>query len=671
MPSLAARVRWGAALLLLTSLLSARPASADDVLRYRVTSLGGRMYSYWKFSNASVVLQSGDAIEYDVYLHTNHAGIGGLELKSTNGVYFRDQPGWVDQNGLGGHPATDIRSQAYLKWYHRRLVVPGSMVGRGITNWDAVVDGTYGSYEVPAAMYNNVCIKRGSTVLAWAYLDGNSSLNAVDFNTPSTVQSAHLFPTTVRRGPVQVSAHFFYWHDAPYNNADPNQMVFDPRGLVNTGPWDGYGLGYGYSGYYSSLNSAWWEGAFADVKKAGCDMVDLICWGNHPNPWFNLSVISNYMVPALERSGTDLKIALFDDTTSECCEWNADQGRGYNADTPMPLSNSNNWSYFYDRKIKPFFQAIPKKYWATHNGASVDAGGRPIIITYSAAFFANVNTHGASCWQAIKEAFARDFKNASGAGITPWVVHEISWINAGAGATADSAYTWGAALNGPAINQVNGWYTGSVGPGYDDRLIRSPGNFHARDNGNWLINWYNGVYAGRNLWNCNLVLMETWNELWEGTGIERCVDYTAVGGGTLPETNYIDKFGLNCIGTSIGRKDLDATFTQTWKIPATVTRGSTAITVRVRNDGTLPWTPNPVWMGVWLEDAAGNVIPNTETWIPPSTTVLSGTETAITFTTPAGWPTGSYKLRADMVWNGWTWFRWQGDNAAKVSVSVN
>src|SRR4030095_14337692 len=101
----------------------APPACADDVLRFRVTSLGGRMYDYYRFSNAARTLQSGDFIEYDVYLHAAMPGVGGIDINA-GGIYFRDQAGWVDQNGLSGHPAADLRGYAYGRWYHRRLPVP-------------------------------------------------------------------------------------------------------------------------------------------------------------------------------------------------------------------------------------------------------------------------------------------------------------------------------------------------------------------------------------------------------------------------------------------------------------------------------------------------------------------------------------------------------------------
>ena len=85
---------------------------------------------------------------------------------------------------------------------------------------------------------------------------------------------------------------------------------------------------------------------------------------------------------------------MFDDTSSQECEWNWDNGRGYGTSVKMPLSDHNNWSYFYDRKIKPFFAAIPQRHWATHNRQTLEAGGRPIIITYTAAWFDDVATDG-------------------------------------------------------------------------------------------------------------------------------------------------------------------------------------------------------------------------------------------------------------------------------------
>jgi hypothetical protein len=644
----------------------ARPAAAEDVLRFRVTSLGGRMYDYFRVSNVWRLLRAGDTIEYDVYAHSNRPGVGGFDVGARDGVYLRDVPGWVDQNGISGHPAADISAQAFGRWHHRKLAVPAERIGTIANTWDVAVDGDgFVPHEVYAAMYDNIRVTNAGKVVQWIYRSGPPVAGALDFRTP-TVESEDLIVTAPRRAGVQTCAHFFYWYDAPANNADPEQMVFDPHGLANTGAWKGYGRGAAPGGFYSSMNTAWWEAAFADCKRAGVDAVDLICWGNHPYSWFQIDVLKKYMVPALKRSGNDLKIALFDDTTSECAEWNVDQGRGYSVEVPMPLSDPNNWTYFYDRKIKPFYQAIPKKYWATHNGLGVEAGGRPLIITYTSAWFSDVGSHGAAMWEAIRAAFARDFKTAAGEGILPFFVHEASWVANGAGASADSSYSWGAALFGPSVGGAGGWLTGSVGPGYDDRLIRSPGNFRDREAGGFLTSTYNGTYDGKRLWDCNLVLMETWNELWEGTAIERCVDYSGPDG-PLPEAFYMDRFGRDCVTTTIGRRDLDATFLRTWTLPARLRRGE-QVTLHVRNDGLQPWDPSgsrTVRLGVYLDDVPGSLVR-----VPLTSSALSGQEASITFTVPRRWPKGSHVLRLDMVAGSKTWFRDQGDSAARVPVRV-
>ncbi len=650
------------------------PSQANDVLKFRVTTLAARAYCYWKFSNASRTIQPGDCLEYDVYVNNSSPGIGGIEVYNTDGSYWRDSPGWVDQNGLEGHPARDLTSRAYRRWYHRKLPVPPAVIGKTTSRWDVAVDGgTCGVWECYSAVYDNVRITNSGATVLDIYTDGAPSLNQQDFTLGGSIQSANLLAEPARKPGMQVGAHFFYWYNAPSGNADPSQMVYDPHGLSTTGAWTGYGYGSGYSGYYSTLNSAWWEGALQDAKAAGMDIVDLICWGNHPWPHFQFSVLSNYLVPALERSGVGIKIALFDDTSSEACEWNADNGRGYTVPPLMPLSDQANWTYFYEKKIRPFFQAIPQKHWATHNGLPVEQGGRPIIYTYTAAWFTDVGTHGAALWQHVKTQFANDFKDANGSPITPFIIHEASWVSGGAGSTADSAYAWGAAVVGPSLKHVGDYWTSTIGAGYDDRIIRSPGTYKDRQRQQTMVGWYNGSYGGRRVWDASILTVETWNEFWEGTGIDRCVNYPDpwAAGTYLPETFYMDTLH-NLVRSSIGLRDNDATFLRTWQIPTGTSSMANGITVTVRNDGMLPWEPGTHSLGGrLLSFATGEVVPGTERVLADlPAEVLSGGECSITFTVPADWPAGSYNLQLDMM-QGTTWFQSMGDTPVTKGISLS
>ncbi|MGE3268926.1 MAG: hypothetical protein AB7P40_09280 [Chloroflexota bacterium] len=93
---------------------------------------------------------------------------------------------------------------------------------------------------------------------------------------------------------------------------------------------------------------------------------------------------------------------------------------------------------------------------------------------------------------------------------------EQTWVEAareaGTETGAADIYTWGAALNGPRYNER----TIAIGPGYDDRHIDGrPGYIRDRtDGGTYSRDLRSAVMSGTG-W----LLLETWNELWEGTAI--------------------------------------------------------------------------------------------------------------------------------------------------------
>ena len=642
-------------------------AQADDVLRFRATSqaAGGRMYCYWKSCSASRTIQAGDYVEYDVYINNNVAGLGGIEIVNTDGWSWRALPGWADQNGLGGHPGADIAPRAYHKWYHRKLAVPAGAVGKTISRWDLAVDGTYGPDACISAQYDNIKITNGGVTVLNVYQNGAPLYNTEDFSYGRA--SANLLYGPTRTPAKQLGALLFPWFDAP----DPSyatDIINDPRGLGGD-PYDGYGAGYPGGGYYSSLNEYWWEGVFSDMKRAGLDFVEIQHCPGHGSRLY-IPDNTDQILAALERSGCDLKLAMFGGNSAVAI-WNNENGRGWNVDPPLDLSRPDIVTYFYDKDIKSFFAAIPKKYWATHNGLSLEQGGRPIVITYATSGYSSfdLGTYGNNIWISVKQRFAADFKDANGNGIVPFLVLESSWFVNGAGAYADGRYGWAAAVYGPNTYGVGGYYTTQIGPGYDDRLIRNPGGYTPRQDGGQMVRWFNSRPAGRNIFDSNLILVETWNELAEGSGIERSLDYPADAGGYLPETHYIDTF-RNLAASSVGFRDYDATFLRTWQIPEIIFRGE-PVSVPVRNDGFLPWDPGSSALGGRLLNAAtGSVISGTERSLadmPQS--LLQGQECLISFTVPADWPTGYYVLQLDMK-HGPTWFASDGDSPVTKPVWV-
>lgn len=119
----------------------------------------GAKYYYNKFSSQQYTFQSGDYIEYDVYLFNDTDGAGGIDVVTTDGSCMRDCDGsvWQDQNSIGGHPCTKISGHAMEKWYHRKLAVPAGMVGKTSAYWAVAGEADYlcGEYT---ALYDNITV---------------------------------------------------------------------------------------------------------------------------------------------------------------------------------------------------------------------------------------------------------------------------------------------------------------------------------------------------------------------------------------------------------------------------------------------------------------------------------------------------------------------------------
>ncbi|MBU0679243.1 MAG: carbohydrate-binding protein, partial [Verrucomicrobia bacterium] len=138
------------------------------------------------FPDGGYQWQSGDYIEYDVTLSTEVGGLGGIDIYNTDTNVFRDS-GWVDQEQMSGHPGTDISGEAYGSWYHRKLQVPGGMVGRVGKYLDLAMDVSTTSGVRFEAYYDNILVTdgNGNTKLTLfnngAALDFGQRINAGPF----------------------------------------------------------------------------------------------------------------------------------------------------------------------------------------------------------------------------------------------------------------------------------------------------------------------------------------------------------------------------------------------------------------------------------------------------------------------------------------------------------
>lgn len=339
-----------------------------------------------------------------------------------------------------------------------------------------------------------------------------------------------------------VGTHFFYWYDAPNNNVNQSQMPFHPPGLSS--PYNG--------SYYSSLSTTWYQQQLQDMATAGIDQIYPVSWGQGYQPaYFQQSVLFR-LRDAINNLGSPIKVGMYDDTQSEAAEWNADNGRGYvNSETDPNLKLTLNPAvalpYFYDRKIKPFFQIFPKTMWATHNGQlPVGAGGtgRPLILTFIHRYYKDTQ-YADDLWGQVKSRFQTDF------GVEPFIVLSWDWFhefsNPDLWNVADAETVFGAACTAgiQTYNEPKGYIVSNLGPGCDTRLLGRPDyqtRWADRDSKNdnledqWLRDNFRQIPG-----NANLVVLESWNELWEGTTLGRALDFPINGGGTLPQTYYLNK----------------------------------------------------------------------------------------------------------------------------------
>lgn len=138
--------------------------AVDDYMRASFT-VSGSGYRYVDLSGISdYVIQAGDYLEYDVYWETANCLIA-MDLTCSDGSEMRDS-GATDQNGLSVHPSTNLNTQAFGQWYHRKIPITtltgGSSVGKTLQYYDIVTE--YDGSTTLVARFKNIAITGGNGV---------------------------------------------------------------------------------------------------------------------------------------------------------------------------------------------------------------------------------------------------------------------------------------------------------------------------------------------------------------------------------------------------------------------------------------------------------------------------------------------------------------------------
>ena len=225
---------------------------------------------------------------------------------------------------------------------------------------------------------------------------------------------------------------------------------------------------------WNAQDPAWWNSMIAQARDAGLGWLAPVSWGEGSNAD---PATLGPLVATIDRVAPAIKVALFDDTTSEVLRKNLARGRGWTFDERFDLNDlagtgEGGLAYFYDQQWKRFFQTVPAR-----NRLTIE--GRPVVFMWhgGADWYSHTNFFHAYI-DALRAATARDF------GADPFVIVEESWMALDPAARADALFDWfEPAPKFSSLMVWNGFRVGHVVPGYDCTRCVPPGPTIGRQGG--------------------------------------------------------------------------------------------------------------------------------------------------------------------------------------------
>jgi hypothetical protein len=320
-----------------------------------------------------------------------------------------------------------------------------------------------------------------------------------------------------RKTTRDLGAVFMFFSDCP-NGTNCAMDWANTHSLGMSAPTTRFAFGSSTAAYYNPKSPGFWKRELLDARWAGLQFLLLNVYGpdlsDASDPLGNLGL-------ALADAGSDVKIALFDDPwawgkASSPLSWR----------TPPSFSSPDTAAQtLYDVKWKPFFTRVPKSAWYL-------VQNRPFIYFYNAGTLGPLNASSAVV-NRMKQLFAADF------GVTPFVAVDGAYFqDAGMTAVADDRFTWDTirsgqksryALNGVTLDHfmVKWDSLGRDTPGAiatsTTRMIKGPAVLDQ-------------MLASSQ--DAQIAVIATWNDLGEGTGVERNYDYY-VEGAWLPPNGFM------------------------------------------------------------------------------------------------------------------------------------
>ena len=244
------------------------------------------------------------------------------------------------------------------------------------------------------------------------------------------------------------------------------------------------------------------------------------------------------LTKALDDTGGVVKIGLFDDTST----WG---NAGGAFQTAPDMSNSSVAAQaIYQAKWKPFFSRVPQKYWYLFNG-------RPLIYFYNSGTLKPPD-HSAGTISALSGLFQADF------GVKPFIAVDDGYYDSGMSAVSDARFKWdtfqcgGAAANGSCVpnkqmseSNLNGVKLDHFMVKWDSLGRDQPGHIATATD---LVIKDDSLLKQRlaDSASAQLAVIATWNDMGEGTSINRNYDYYVNGQWLEPDVFLKDLRASQC-----------------------------------------------------------------------------------------------------------------------------
>ena len=279
---------------------------------------------------------------------------------------------------------------------------------------------------------------------------------------------------------------------------------------------------YNPTGYADpKTNSGFFERELMDARYAGLQFFLPNLYG----PELGDGTIANLVTALNNIAATSItaqvQVGLFDDTSVynnanfNYAPWNSGPDMASTGQTNASATK------IFNNKWKPYFNAIPSQYWYRVNG-------RPLIYFYNGGTLGTL-TNSTAVITAAKGQFYTYF------GVSPWVaVDNAFFASAGMTGPADSKFTWKTVYNAQPNNKssvtLHGvtlehamvkWDNMRQNNNYNISITAKASDEMIKDT-SYLSTFLNSTLGATS---STVLVLATWNDLGEGTGINRNYDY--------------------------------------------------------------------------------------------------------------------------------------------------